>query len=140
LDLQEEISFYGHPNITALHGMTIEITKDKNLTPRGDCIIGVNASKACYDLPDALKRLLRNENSVVRISVMVDSKRCDFVAYGSPSLILAHRHDIVIRKSRFVCPRTLAIRCSKASNNVPKDMVHLLKEPDTKGVLLISVE
>ncbi len=140
MDLEEEISFHGHPNITALHGMTIEITKDKNLTPRGDCIIGVNASKACYDLPDALKRLLKNENSVVKMSVMVDSKRCDFVAYGSPSLILAHRHDIVIRKSHFVCPRTMAVRCNKASNNLPKDIVHLLHEPSRKGLLLISVE
>lgn len=138
--MEEEILFYGHPNITARHVMTIEITKDKNLTPRGDCIIGVNASKACYDLSDALKHRLRNENSVVKMSVMVDSKQYDFVAYGSPSLILAHKHDIVIRKSRFVCPRTLAIKCDKASNNVPKDIVQMLKEPDRKGILLISVE
>jgi hypothetical protein len=140
LDLEEEISFYGHPNITALHGMTIEITKDKNLTPRGDCIIGVNANKACYDLPDALKSRLKHENSVVKMSIMVNSKRYDFAAYGSPSLILTHKHDIVIRRSHFVCPRTLAIRCDKASNNVPKDIVRMLKEPDGKGVLLISVE
>ena len=138
--MEEEISFYGHPNITAMHHMTIEITKDKNLTPRGDCIIGVNASKACYDLPDALKRNLRSETSIIKMSIMVDSKEYHFAARGSPSLMLAHKHDIVIRKSHFVCPRTLAIKCDKASNNVPKDIVQLLKEPDRKGILLISVE
>ena len=138
--MEEEISFYGHLNITARHEMTIEVTKAVNLTPRGDCVIGINASKACYDLSDALKRRLRDENSIVRMSIIVDGKKCDFIAYGSPSLILTNRHDIVIRKSGFVCPRTLAIRCDKASNNVPKDIVRMLKDPARKGVLLITVE
>ena len=132
--------FYGHPNVTALHRITIEITKAKDLTQRGDCIIGVNASKACYDLDDALKHHLRSENSVVRMSIMVDGINCDLVAQGSPSLILTHRHDIVIRRSSFVCPRTLAVKCDKASNSLPKDMVRMLKDPDRKGVLLIRVE
>jgi len=138
--MEEEILFYGHPNVTALHEMTIEVTKAESLTPRGDCIIGVNASKACYDLSGELKRRLRDENSIVRMSIMVDDKKCDFVAYGSPSLILTNKHDIVIRKSGFVCPRTLAIRCDKASNNIPKDIVRMLKDPARKGVLHISVE
>ena len=138
--MEEEILFYGHPNITALHEMTIEVTKAESLTQRGDCIIGVNANKACYDLKDGLKRRLRDENSVVRMSIMMDDKEYDFVAYGSPSLILTNKHDIVIRKSRFVCPRTLAIRCDKASNNLPKDIVRMLKDPARKGVLLINVE
>ncbi len=138
--MEEEIVFYGHPEITAMHEMTIEVTKAGSLTPRGDCIIGVNANKACNDLPDALKRRLRDENSIVRMSILVDDKKWDFVAYGSTSLILTNKHDIVIRKSRFVCPRTLAIRCDKASNNLPKDIVWMLKDPARKGVLLISVE
>lgn len=132
--------FYGHPNITATHPMTIEITKAENLTPRGDCIIGVNASKACSDLSDALKRRLREENSIMRMSIVVDDKKCEFVAHGSPSLILASKHDVVIRKSMFVCPRTLAVRCDKASNNLPRDTVRMLKDPASKGVLLINVE
>lgn len=138
--MEEEISFYGHPNITALHEMTIEITKAENLTPRGDCIIGVNASKACYDLSDALKRRLREESSIVMMSIMVNGKKCDLQAYGGPALLLTNKHDIVIRKSRFVCPRTLAIRCDKASNNIPKDMVQMLKDPTRKGTLLITAE
>ncbi len=138
--MEEEVLFYGHPNITAMHPMTIEITKAESLTPRGDCIIGVNASKACYDLPDALKRRLRDKNSIIRMSIVVDDKKCEFVAYGSPSLILASKHDMVVRKSTFVCPRTLAVRCDKASNNLPRDAMRMLRDPARKGVLLISVE
>ncbi|MEM3095074.1 MAG: DUF371 domain-containing protein, partial [Nitrososphaera sp.] len=48
--VQDEVIFYGHPNVQSLHGKTVEITKDEHLTLRGDCIIGVRASKACADL------------------------------------------------------------------------------------------
>lgn len=135
----EEISFYGHPNVRATHSRTIEITKASNLTPRGDCIIGVNASKACHDLPDALKRRLQ-EDSVVRISIVVDGKEYNLMASGSSSLILTDRHDIVIRKSSYVCPRTLAVRSNIACNNLPKDMVAILLDPTKKGYLRIGVE
>ncbi len=132
--------FFGHPNITAKHEMTIEVTKAKDLTPRGDCIIGVSANKACYDLPDALKRRLRSENVIVTMSVIVDDNTCSFFASGSPDLVLTHKHDIVIRKSRFVCPRTVAVRCDKASSNLPKDLIQRLRDPSSKGILVISTE
>ena len=39
------ISFnaYGHENVKATHKNTIEFTKEKELTPQGDCILGVNS-------------------------------------------------------------------------------------------------
>ena len=46
-----KIIAYGHKNVRGTHKTTFEITKDKDLTERGTCIIGVNAS---YDL-DELK-------------------------------------------------------------------------------------
>ena len=138
--MEEEILFYGHPNVTALHKKTIEVTKAKNITLKGDCVIGVNASKACNDLCDALKRKLRDENSMVRMSVIVGKHTYEFVAYGSSSLILANKRDTVIRKSSFVCPRTLAIRCDSASSDIPQSIVHMLKDPSTQGILRISVE
>jgi len=138
--VEEEIFFYGHPNIRAMHEATIELTKAKEITLRGDCIIGVNASKACMDLSDTLKRRLSEENSFVRMSLIVGDRSYNFAGYGSSSLLLTDKHDIVIRKSRFVCPRTMAIRCNKASNNIPKNLVQLLKDPMTKGILHITIE
>ncbi|MFQ5920931.1 MAG: DUF371 domain-containing protein, partial [Nitrososphaerales archaeon] len=67
-------------------------------------------------------------------------KRYEFEARGSPSLPLAHSHDIVIRKSNFVCPRTLAVRSEKASSDLPREMVRMLRDPAKKGLLLISAE
>jgi hypothetical protein len=120
--------------------MTIEVTKERDLTPRGDCIIGVNASKACSDLPETLKSRLRDTNSIVQMTIVVDGMEYGLRARGSPDLILAHKHDIVIRKSAYICPRTFVIRCDGASSNMPREMVCLLKDPYTKGMLLVSVE
>ncbi|MGA7043503.1 MAG: DUF371 domain-containing protein, partial [Nitrososphaeraceae archaeon] len=47
---QDEVIFYGHANIRSVHPRTIEITKDPNLTLRGDCIVGISANKSCSDL------------------------------------------------------------------------------------------
>lgn len=137
--MEEEIIFYGHPNIRSMHERTIELTKAKEITLRGDCIVGVNASKACADLSDTLKRRLLG-NSMVKMALIVGDYVYGFSGYGVSSLILADRHDIVIRKSNFVCPRTMIIRCTKASSNIPKNMVQLLKDPSTKGTLRINIE
>ena len=138
--MEEEIIFYGHPNIRAIHEKTIELTKAKDITLRGDCIIGVNANKACIDLSNTIKNKLRENNSLIRISLIVDKYIYSFFGYGNSFLIIADKHDIVIRKSEFVCPRTMAIRCNKASSDIPKDLVQLLKDPKTKGILHINIE
>jgi len=52
---------------------------------------------------------------------------------------LSHPHDIVLRKSKFVCPRTIAIGCDKASVSIPKKMIHVLQDPQTKGTFVIEV-
>lgn len=138
--MEEEIIFYGHPNIRAMHEKTIELTKAKDITLRGDCIIGVNANKACIDLSNTIKNKLRENNSLIRISLIVDKYIYSFFGYGNSFLIITDKHDIVIRKSEFVCPRTMAIRCNKASSDIPKDLVQLLKDPKTKGILHINIE
>ena len=66
-----EIKFSGHENIRSTHKKTIEITKDSELTTKGDCIIGVNASYSCLDLPSSLKEKLQDPKSKVRFSIML---------------------------------------------------------------------
>jgi len=77
-----EISFTGHGNIRSLHQKTIEITRDSDLTPRGDCIVGVNASSACRDLPDDLKARLRDPQATVRRSIVVGGQSFAFRGRG----------------------------------------------------------
>lgn len=135
-----EIQFSGHENIRSNHQKTIEITKESHLTPSGDCIIGVNASASCADLPDAIKKKLQDPNSKVNFSIKVGSHEFIVEGRGHENLILTHLEDIVIRKSNFVCPRTLAVKCDKASDLMPREMISLLQNPNTKGTFTIMID
>ena len=52
---------YGHPNISAKHKTTLMLTKEKHLTTKGDCIVGINAEKTLVDMPEAIKRVARKK-------------------------------------------------------------------------------
>ena len=132
-----EIEFFGHENIRSKHKKTIEITKESHLTPRGDCIIGVSANSSCADLPEQLKQKLRDPTSQITFLIKVQDKEFTVKGTGHPDLLLTHQEDIVIRKSQFICPRTLAINCDKASDLLPRDMVKLLQNPKAKGTFVI---
>ena len=67
-----EIQFSGHENIRSNHQKTIEITKESHLTPSGDCIVGVNASASCADLPPLLKKKLQNPKTKRTFTIIID--------------------------------------------------------------------
>jgi len=135
-----EIQFSGNENIRSSHQKTIEITKETHLTPQGNCIVGVNATSSCADLPQELKDKLKVPGAKVTFLICVGEHEFAIEGKGHPDLILTHPDDIVIRKSDFICPRTLAVKCDKASDLLPKEMVSLLQDRKTKGSFTIIVE
>ena len=134
-----EIEFFGHENVRSLHQKTIEITKEQNLTPSGDCIIGVNASYGCNDIPDEVKEKIRDPTSKIKFSILVNEHVFEIFGNGHKELELSHDEDIVIRKSDFICPRTLAIQCDQASDSIPRQIVKLLQNPDQRGIFRIEI-
>ena len=135
-----EIRFSGHENIRSNHRKTIEITKEFCLTPQGDCIVGVNATSSCNDLPQELKEKLRNSDAKVSLSICVGDHEFVIEGNGHPDLILTHNDDIVIRKSDFICSRTLAVKCDKASDSLPRSMISLLQDPKIRGTFTITTD
>jgi uncharacterized protein len=138
--VEDEVVFYGHPNIRSLHLRAIEVTKNPNLTLRGDCIIGVRANKACKDLNPILQRLLKKEDSVIRISIIAGNLSYIVKAFGHSRLLLLDAQDIVIRKTNFMCSRTLCIKSDSASQDVPREIVRWLQDPENRAVLKIYAE
>ncbi|MBU0979573.1 MAG: DUF371 domain-containing protein [Nanoarchaeota archaeon] len=111
-------SFYGHPNIKADHKTTLEITKDADVTERGDCIIGVKA-----DIDTSLLRGLTGKRELVlKVNGMED--RIEFEA--NPGFNDAE--ELVIRKSDFLCNRTLGINADKAACDLM--IREALKDPE----------
>ncbi|MBI2085672.1 MAG: DUF371 domain-containing protein [Candidatus Aenigmarchaeota archaeon] len=133
----ERITAYGHNCVTSKHDTTLELTKDKNMTWEGHCIVGVKSDKSCYDLSDGLKKAIMAGK---RITIKLKSGEASdtLIAYGHPLLTLKDRKDIVIRKSGFVDDRTLAVHATKSSNSLDRELVRNLKNPRQK--LEITIE
>ena len=83
---------------------------------------------------------MKNPDSKVTFSIKVGDEDFIIEGKGHSELILTHTKDIVIRKSDFICPRTLAVKCDKASDLLPRSMVKQLQDPKTLGTLTIAVE
>lgn len=127
---REFITAKGHPNISARHRNTFEVTKDPYVTPRGDCIIAVSASKAAADLSPEFKRLLRSSETIVVFRLRVGEFTWDVRGYGSESMVLTDERSMVFRKSRYVCPRTVMVGADKSAIDMPRGLVEVLKRPD----------
>jgi hypothetical protein len=134
-----EIPFFGHANVRAFHPRTIEITTESDLTLQGDCIVGVSSTCGCKEIPATLKKKLRRSESKITITIQVDEEKFVIEGHGHEDLRLENPHDIVIRKSNFLCPRTLAIGCNKASDDIPRKLIKKLQDPKTKGLFVIEV-
>lgn len=138
--IEEEIMFKGHFNVQSYHPRTIEVTKEKKLTLRGDCIIGVNSNKACYDLKNELKNKIRNNSSFVEIELIVEPHSFTIHGEGNENLTLTNPHDIVLRKSTFICNRTIAINCNYSALEIPRPLIDLLKDSRRQGIMILRVE
>lgn len=136
----EVIHAFGHPNIRASHPTTIMVTKERQVTKRGDCIVAVDADKSVADLSAEFKSALRQPNAKLMVELEVDGLRGEITAFGSPELTLNHPNDLVIRKSEFTSDRTLAIKADKASGDLSKTVVEKLKNPERQITLTLTVE
>lgn len=137
---EERVIFIGHRNIRCLHNKTIEITKAVSLSTRGDCIAGVSASKACNDFDKEFKARFSESGRKVNLEIKVDEQTFRMHGFTDQRLTLSHDHDIVIRRSNYVCPRTLCVLCNKASFDIPRELVLKLQNPATAAELKIIVE
>ena len=135
-----EIPFRGHKNILSLHEKTLEITKESDLTINGDCIVGINADLACSDLPESFKKNVMSDDAKITFTIKAGKHSFSIHGNGSKKLTLKHPKDIVLRKSAFVCTRTLAIKCDKSSSDIPRGMIHVLQNPKIIGKMIIEVE
>ncbi|NJE26623.1 DUF371 domain-containing protein [Thermococcus sp. MV5] len=136
--LKERIICYGHENVKATHRSTLEITKEDFLTPRGDCIICVKASKGLKDLNEELKKALRRGKRI-RIRIIVDDIVDEIEAFGDPRLTFESEVSIVVRKSNYIDGRTLAIKANKSAKDLKRELVKRLRNEDQEVVIELIV-
>lgn len=128
----------GHPSVLSTHEMTIEITKETDLSPRGDCVVAVGSSMGARDLPNDLKFSISRSEAKARVVLSTGPFSFVIRGRGDSRLTLSHPTDLVIRRSGFISDRTLMIHSDKSANDLPREMVRLLQDPTTTVSIEIS--
>ncbi len=140
MEVTEVIFAWGHKNIQATHKSTLEITREAELSKKGDCIIAVSANKAINDLHPEFKKKLKNKNAKITMIIEIEDIVEVVNASGSARLILTHPTDMVVRKSNYICNRTLAIQADKAACDLSRKLAEKLKNPEQKVKITLTVK
>jgi uncharacterized protein len=114
----------GHRNIKATHKTTLEFTKEKEVTPRGDCIVAVNTG---FNIEE-LRPLLTKES--ITITITTPHNKETITAVPNPGF--NNPQEMVIRITDFISSRTLATRANKSSISLNRNLVKELQNPDTQ--------
>jgi hypothetical protein len=121
-------SAYGHKNILATHHSTLEFTASKELSLRGDCIVGVGC---IYPLEK-----LKNMKGKIRIKLEVSGIKDELFAEVNPEF--SNSHEMVIRRSQYKDQRTFAINATKAAKDIKRELVERLKDAKTKLTIIVE--
>lgn len=117
----------GHENVTSNHKSTFEITKDPEIGPTADCIIGVDMDRTMLNFHKELKDRIADSNAKITVILDTENGHDEITGFGHEDLTLTHPTDIVIRKSDYICPRTLMIGADKAARDLDENLIHDLK-------------
>jgi hypothetical protein len=140
MKLTETIFAYGHKNIQATHKSTFEVTKNHDLSIKGNCIIAVSADKALSDLTHDFRQQIQKDNVTITLIFKVGEMKEVVRGFGSSKLILTHTRNMIVRKSNYVCNQTLAINSNKAACDLSRVFVDKLTNPTQKMKITITVE
>ena len=132
-----KIKTKGHKNVSSMHKSTFEITKDLEIGPTADCIIGVAMDNSMNDFPDEFKSKIANKNTKITVILETEHGHDEIIGFGHVDLTLTHPTDIVCRTSEYVCPRTLMINANKAAKDLDLNLIEDLKNEKEMEVTII---
>lgn len=138
--MEFKIKSKGHKNVSSLHKSTFEITKDLEIGPTADCIIGVDMDDSMLDFPQEFKDKIANSNTKILVLLNTPNAHDEIIGFGHENLTLSHPTDIVCRTSDFTCPRTLMIKSTKAARNLNPDLINDLKNEEILEVTIKIME
>jgi len=118
----------GHPNVTATHDKTLEITRDAEISRRATCVIGV---ASLHD--DRALLALRGE---VEVTLECDGVRDSFGAAISPFFL--GDSSLVFRRGAGLRGRTVAFDATKTAATLDRALVARLGSSDRELRVTIS--
>lgn len=136
MSVTEIIHCHGHTNIRGLHKTTFEITKETELSPKGDCIIAVGADKGAADLSPAFRQAIADDSAVLHTTLTCGEISVTILSQGASGITLTHPADLVWRRSSFVCPRTIAVYSDHTASLLPRELMAALQRGADLTVIL----
>ncbi len=121
------ISAHGHENVRAAHASTLELTTDDWLTPAGDCILGIAASQAPADFPEAISATACNSAASIELELVAGDQRATITGRGDPALTFADDRSMVVRTSTYVDDRTVMVGADTAAKDIDRQLVEVLQ-------------
>ncbi|BCU67674.1 hypothetical protein HS7_11110 [Sulfolobales archaeon HS-7] len=115
----------------------MEVTREENLSLRGDCIVGVRSEKGAKSLSVELKQTIRNSGHLV-VLLTSDEAFDFFTCMGTRELPFSDETKIIFRKSSFISPATVGIRCSKSAGDLNRELISNLKNGKPLTVHLLA--
>jgi len=123
----------GHRNIVAEHKTTLEFTRDKEVTEKGDCILGVDCD---FRLEDIRRFIESAASDNIRITIKADDITEEITATLNKNF--NSRDEIVIRKTDFSSERTLGILADKGAGDINRKIALKLADKAVKAHISIS--
>jgi hypothetical protein len=114
----------GHPNIRGTHKTTLEFTKDKEVSLKGDCIIGVRADFELQKLKEFMKKADK-----VKIIIEAGGIRDEIDAVINPNF--NSDREMVIRKGNFASERTFGVNADKGAFELDNKIINKLKDKNS---------
>ena len=134
--ITEIIHAHGHENVLAHHKSTFEVTKETELSLKGDCIIAVSADKGAVDLSAEFREALQKDGAELETKLICAGKEYIIKSKGGAGLTLTHPTDFVWRTSSFTCSRTIGTASDAAARNLPRELIENLQKGEDITVIL----
>jgi hypothetical protein len=134
----EVVRCHGHPLVSASHPTTFEVTAQETLTVTGHCIVGIKADKGAGGLLPQFREVLCHDDAELVTTLACGGIEVVVHARGSPLMTLDHPTDLVWRKSRFVCGRTIGICSDHVAATLPEEFVAHLRAGQLLVVTLVA--
>ena len=112
----------GHPNVTATHSKTLELTRDADISRRATCVLGVAS-----DYDDRALLALRGR---VDVALECDGVRDEFVATMSPFFL--GDASLVFRRGPGLRGNTVAFDATKTAATIDRELVARLGASNAK--------
>jgi len=132
MKVTETFEVQGHKKIRGTHLSTFEFTTEPYLTWKGNCIVGVYATKAVSHLSSHFKAVARNSQTIIHVKMEVNGIVEEAIGRGHPSLSYTDSTSLVVRKSRFTCSRTLMVFSNKGAATLSRKVIELMRNPQSK--------